>query len=582
MGQGTQGPRIPESPIAEDDRGEAARFGLSDAEVRQAMEAAGVGLWVFDVTADRVTWSSSMCRIAGVDPSDFPRDYAQWRELVHPEDLGRVESMVQEAMSRGEYPDMEHRLLRPDGEVRHVLAKGAVERSEDGRPLRIIGSVVDVTDRRELESRIREDMRLESLGRLAGGIAHDFNNMLTVILGSANLALDLLVDADGPVADNLIAIREAAERSATLTAQLLAFARRHASLPRQADLAALIERGLPLVGHLVGPAVRVVADLDPPVPLEVDPSQFQQLFMNLAANARDAMPGGGVLVIRARLEARGRRAVARMELEVTGSGIPPEVMPRVFEPFFSTKGPLGGAGLGLATVYGIVRQHGGHVHIHSEPGRGTRVTIEWPAAVGARVASTGGEDASASPWLPLEGAQASPLGASGPESPPEPPDGGLDRTAQRPAPPSPEAPVRPWTRQPGWLPARALILLVDDEPRVRAVTSTLLGRLGHEVVEANDGVEALALAAVRPPDLVVTDLVMPRLGGAELIRALRDGRPRLPAIVMTGFGGALPGDGDWGSAVLPADVTCIAKPFHPDQLAERVTTLLSERALGEP
>jgi len=509
---------------------------LTDREFRAAVEASGIGLWVFDLGEDSVVWNASLCSIAGVSDDERPRSYADWRELVHPEDLARVEAMVQESLVRGEYPDLEHRLLRRDGEVRHIVSKGKVEHGPDGAPQRLTGMVIDVTEQRRLEGQIREDMRLESLGRFAGGIAHDFNNMLTVILGSANPALEL-TGATGMVADNLAALRDAAERSATLTAQLLAFARRHASLPRLADLGELVARGLGLVRHLVGPTIRIATDLAPNVPVEVDPNQFQQVLMNLAANARDALPNGGSVTLRTRVESRGRRSVAFFEVEDDGAGISPEVLPRVFEPFFSTKGPLGGAGLGLATVYGIVRQHGGHVHMHSELGRGTRVVIELPAST------------------------ATPVGKSGP-------------SARVFAPEPAEGPVRP---RPAWVPTRVLVLLVDDEPRVRAVTSTLLRRLGHEVLEANDGVEALALAAIRPPDLVVTDLIMPRVSGLQLIEALRDGRPFLPAIVMTGFGAGGSAEAGSGSPDLARDVVWIAKPFHPDVLAERVTTLLTER-----
>jgi len=291
--QGSRGaPSSAQGPAELAHEGKGHARGLTDREFRAAVEASDIGLWVYDVVEDSVVWSASMCRIAGVTDDDRPRSYADWRELVHPEDLARVEAMVQESLLRGEYPDLEHRLLRKDGEVRNILSKGSVERGPDGGPRRLAGMVIDVTEQRRLEAQIREDMRLESLGRLAGGIAHDFNNMLTVILGSANLALDLS-GATGMVADNLAAIRDAAERSATLTAQLLAFARRHSSLPRPADLGELVTRGLGLVRHLVGPSIRITADLAPSVPVEVDPNQFQQVLMNLAANARDALPNGG-------------------------------------------------------------------------------------------------------------------------------------------------------------------------------------------------------------------------------------------------------------------------------------------------
>lgn len=487
--------------------------------IRASLKASGVGVWSFEPAKNLVSWDEEMCRIAGCDRSGTPRDYQSWREFVHPEDRARVEAMVGESLTRGEYPDLEHRIVRPDGSVRHILAKGNVILGPDGVAQRVNGVVIDLTERRQLEERIREDMRLESLGRLAGGIAHDFNNMLTVILGSANLALDL-GGATGEVARSLEAIREAAERSATLTAQLLAFARRHTIRPVPTELSALVARAVPMLRQLVGPHVRLETALPPAVFAAVDGAQLQQALMNLAANARDAMPEGGVLRVAVGRAGAGRRALAQIEVSDTGEGIPPEALPRVFEPFFSTKGPGGGAGLGLAIVHGIVRQHGGHVRIDSGPGLGTRIAIELPALDAARISSE--------------------------HVPPVP----ALRTG-----------------------LRATVLLVDDEPRVRAITATLLRRLGHEVLEAHDGVEALASAAERKPDLVVTDLVMPRLGGLELIRALRVDAPALPAVVLTGLGGG-PDESD-DPATVP-DAVWVSKPYHPDHLAERVTQLLSE------
>lgn len=487
--------------------------------IRASLRASGVGVWAFEPAKNLVFWDEEMCRIAGCSAESRPRDYAAWREFVHPEDRARVEAMVGDSLTRGEYPDLEHRLVRPDGSVRHILAKGNVVLGPDGLAQRVNGVVIDLTERRQLEDRIREDMRLESLGRLAGGIAHDFNNMLTVILGSANLALDL-GGATGEVAQSLEAIREAAERSATLTAQLLSFARRHAIRPVPTELSALVARAVPMLRQLVGPGVRVETQLAPGVFAAVDAAQLQQALMNVAANARDAMADKGVLRVVVARSGGGRRPLAQIEVSDNGDGIAPEVMPRVFEPFFSTKGPGGGAGLGLAIVHGIVRQHGGHVHLDSAAGAGTRITIELPAIEAASAVS------------------------------------------------EPTTPVR--VSRSG---LRATVLLVDDEPRVRAITATLLRRLGHEVLEAHDGVEALASAAERKPDLVVTDLAMPRLGGLELIRALRVDAPALPAVVLTGLGGAP--DASVDPATVP-DAVWVSKPYHPDHLAERVTQLLSE------
>ena len=338
----------------------------------------------------------------------------------------------------------------------------------------------DTTERRRLEEQLREGQKLEALGRLAGGVAHDFNNLLTVIRGNADLIKEGM--ADGPSADELLDdIRGAADRAAGLVRQLLTFGRRQPVKPEVVDLNEVVRETVGMLRRVIGSRVKVADDLSAaPVRVRADRTQLVQVVMNLAVNARDAMPGGGTLSVQTRATGGGRRV--RLEVADTGTGMPPEVRAKIFEPFFTTKGPGKGTGLGLATVYGIVKQSGGEIGVDSTPGVGTTFRVDLP-----------GCEEGAAP----SGARSHP---------------GLKLGAGR------------------------AVLLAEDEAPVRRLARSALEAGGYTVAEAEDGAEALdLLGAGAGPDLLVTDLAMPRVGGRELAERVRAARPGVGVVFVSGY-----------------------------------------------
>ncbi|GAB4253515.1 response regulator [Deferrisoma sp.] len=387
-------------------------------------------------------------------------------------------------------------------------------------------------EQREKEA-IREQFyraqRLESIGRLAGGVAHDFNNMLNVILGYGELIVEKL-PPDDPLRPKVEAMVEAGWRAAKLTRQLLAFSRKQTLQPRVVDLNELVQEFEKMLRRLIGEDIVLDLDLRSDIGrVRVDPGQMEQVILNLAVNARDAMPDGGRLHI-ATAEADLDEAYAAthpgvepgryvlLSVSDTGCGMDEETLGHIFEPFFTTKEEGKGTGLGLATVYGIVKQSGGHIWVYSEPGRGTTFKI----------------------YLPRAEAEARPDARARPAAPPE---GGRGR-----------------------------ILVVEDEPAIRELLGTMLTQLGYDVTLAANGGEALLLVEEKGlrPDLVLTDVVMPHMSGKELVERLRQNRPDLRALFMSGYtGAALP------PGVLGEGVPFLPKPFTLRGLADAVRNALS-------
>jgi signal transduction histidine kinase/CheY-like chemotaxis protein len=374
---------------------------------------------------------------------------------------------------------------------------------------------------------LRDAQRMESVGMLAGGVAHDFNNLLTVVLGNVETLLD--AERNPQNRARLEEIHSAANRGATLVRQLLAFSRRQVMVREVLDLNAVVKEVRPLLSRLIGEHIELmVFAASGPMTVEADPTQLQQMIINLATNARDAMPDGGTLTIATELAEqaplvttlRSGRYVA-LTVRDTGIGMDPETKRMAFHPFFTTKDVGKGTGLGLATVYGIVEQTGGQVHIESEPGRGSCFHV----------------------FLPWVGAA-----KTEPAAPPA-------KTA-------PAAPTEP-----------AIILVAEDEPLVRAVTARVLRRVGYTVIEAADGEQALQMARDHKPpiDMVISDVVMARLGGLELARRLTKERPGLPILLVSGYN---------REEMLSADdaaraIGFLQKPFTPGELLEKVSTLLT-------
>jgi PAS domain S-box-containing protein len=367
----------------------------------EAQSIAHLGSWEWDIGKDEVHWSDELHRLYGV-PADARLRYESFLDLVHPDDRERVETVIGAAISEYRSYEFECRIIRPDGEERDFFSKGHVLTDDDGRPARLAGVAQDITERvraeRErdrLEAELYHAQRLESIGQLAGGVAHDFNNLLAVILNYAGFVKDRA--ADPQVREDAIEIERAAERAAALTRQLLAFGSREVVQSTNLDLNAVVQERAGMLRRTVGDGVTLELRLaDDLWQVHADQGQMEQVLMNLALNSRDAMPDGGVLRVETwNVEGRGGRGPrVRLVVRDAGIGMTPEVREHAFEPFFTTKASGEGTGLGLATVYGIVKSAGGEVTIQSEPEQGTQVTVELPAVtspVAAQAADSDGD-----------------------------------------------------------------------------------------------------------------------------------------------------------------------------------------------
>ena len=417
----------------------------------------------------------------------------------------------------------ETRRVRKDGRVLDVLLSTSVLRDATGAHTGFIALLADISDRKALEAKLQQAQKLEAVGQLAGGIAHDFNNLLTVIIANSGFLLESLAPASAE-ANDVTEIRKAAQRAAELTAQLLTFGRRQIVRPKNIDFASVIDGVAPMLRRLIGEDIQVSV-LPPEAPMNVlaDPGQLELLIMNLAFNAREAMPRGGTLSIETTAveidggdEAAGRRMPAGsyilLRVRDNGSGMDAATQARMFEPFFTTKMPGTGGGLGLSTVYGIVKQSSGFISCESALGRGTTFEIHLPQAAAS------------------DGVQ--PTG------------------------------VRPSTG------GTETVLLVEDEDSLRAITRRILVRQGYSVVEARNGQEALTLLndAAAKIDIVLTDVVMPVMSGRLLADTIAIDYPLIPVIFMSGY----TDDDILRRGILPAGSGFIQKPFTPDVVARAV------------
>jgi two-component system cell cycle sensor histidine kinase/response regulator CckA len=400
-----------------------------------------------------------------------------------------------------------------------------------GSPIGCYLMLQDITQQRALEEQFRHAQKMEAVGRLAGGIAHDFNNLLTVILSYGDLILADRALPDESRAD-VAQIQAAARRAADLTRQLLAFSRKQRLSPTLLALDAVVAGLTPMLGRLLGETITLVHVPAPePGRVLLDPSQIEQVLVNLAVNARDAMPQGGRLTIETRDVRLDDTYVwrhaeiapgdyVRLTVSDTGVGMSADVRSHAFEPFFTTKEPGKGTGLGLSTVYGIVQQSGGHVWLYSEPGLGTTFRLFFPRVRGA--------------------------------------------AAVEPAPDHLEDPGGTET-----------ILLAEDEEAVRTLAVRALRMRGYAVIAAASGEEALRIAAerVEPVDLLVTDMVMPGMNGRELAHRLRDGWPGMRVLLVSGYS-----HDERGGADEAADGGVLLKPFSPASLARAVRSAIDGRA----
>ncbi len=625
----------------------------SQRNLAEAQRIAHLGSWELDVASGAVRWSDESCRIFGMEPGVFGGTEVAFLALVAPDDRDAIREARRASIEEGSALDLAYRIVRPDGHTRVVHENGGLVRDPAGTPIRVVGTVQDISERvaadaerarlisaveqsgdaivisqidgpieyvnrsfelfygyqrdevlgqtlrilkssrhtdkfwegiwgriraggtwsgpivnrrkdgtlvevaavvsgfgdaqgqptgaiathrdvtreRLLEDQLRQAAKMEAIGQLAGGVAHDFNNMLTAIRGYTELVRQHLPADDAQDRADLEQVVIAADRAAELTRQLLAFSRKQVLAPQVLDPAEIVAGIIPLLRRLLGEHIEIAAHVAPGSGrIRVDPAQLEQVILNLAVNARDAMPDGGKLTIESSSVDLDPRYIAvhpgavagphiRLAVSDTGIGMDAATVEHIFEPFFTTKQPGTGTGMGLATVYGIVQQSGGAIYVYSEPGHGTSFHISFPRVV--EVAAEAFPAAPATVVIPV-----------GSET----------------------------------------ILLVEDEAAVRGFARRTLAGLGYTVLDAANGAAAMALAASDPEPihLLVTDVIMPGMHGAELARQLAVARPGLRTLFISGF----TENSVIHHGVVGANVTYLPKPFSAEALGRVVRTVL--------
>ncbi len=506
-----------------------AELEQSQASLLRAHRMASLGSWSADAITGLSEWSDETYRILGLRKGEVTAGWDAYISTVHPEDRARVGQVRIAALST-QPQRWDHRIVRPDGKVRHLRQSLETTASVAGRPVQIAGTIQDITEYKILEEQLWQSQKLETVGRLAGGIAHDFNNLLTVINGYCEVLLRK-AGADPFVRKGLSEILGAGERAAELTKNLLAFSRKQVLQTKAVDLTATILDMQNMLRRLIGDEVQLETDLASElVSVMADPIQLQQILLNLAVNARDAMPNGGAL----RIETKNIRqpdelpeAVSEfspyvlLKLADTGTGMTADVRSHLFEPFFTTKEPGKGTGLGLSTVYGIVKQSGGMIAVDSAVGIGTTFRIYFPAVQAERSE--------------------------------------VGKPRAEPAPP----------------PA-ATVVISEDQEDVRRLLVSIVRELGYEAIEAAGGESAASIVdrSNGAVDLVITDVMMPGMSGFDLARVLLRTHPDLPVIFVSGYAAPLePEDGShpqWANRF-------IAKPFTREALVRKICEVLSGR-----
>jgi PAS domain S-box-containing protein len=475
--------------------------------------------------------SEAVERLTGFAPERLTGEPEFGLSRVHPDDLPRLTRALNGARETGSYT-CEFRWRCADGGYRIFLDQGVLSTNEDGKPAEILGTLLDVTERRQLEDQLMHSQRLDAIGKLTGGIAHDFNNLLAAILSGLGL-LERRMPATEETTQITQMMRHAAKQGAELINRMLAFSRRQRLKPDTIRLIHLGETMNGLVAPVLGGLVRFDWRVDESVwSAYVDAGQLELALLNLIFNARDAMPSGGTIIVRGSnrtveydLEDLPAGDYAVLTVEDTGSGISPDLLAKVIEPFFTTKDVGKGTGLGLSTVYGFAKQSGGTLRIESVVDSGTAIHI----------------------WLP--------------------------RSLEEPAAPSamPEAPDKRWSRAGQKSP---VILLVDDSISLRELTARVLRDNGFNVVSAGGGAEALSLLEREPQkfDLILTDFAMPLVSGLDVIRFARSVRADWPAIIISGYADA------HAVADRPADVMLLSKPFTDAALIDGIQAALKKPA----
>jgi PAS domain S-box-containing protein len=488
------------------------------------------GIWEMDVPSLKITFvSHQMEAILGFPMEKWLQEADFWVQHVHPEDREHVVERCRRAISEGKDYSFRYRAIAANGKTIWLQDIVRVVRDDRGKIRQLRGVMVDITEHQRLEEDFRQAQKMEAVGRLAGGVAHDFNNLLTIISGYAQLTQDFL-GPESQLRPYMDEILKAGDRAGGLVRRLLAFTRRQSMEPQVLDLNSIVKGMEKMLRRLIGEDIEIVTILPPGLgAVRSDPAQLEQVLINLSVNARDAMPNGGKLIIET-ANVDLDQAYADTHLAVTpgphvmlavsdtGSGMDAHTRAHIFEPFFTTKEKGKGTGLGLATVYGIIKQSGGNVWVYSEPGLGTNFKIYLPRVV----ASVG------------------------------PPPPKLIRASQ------PQG--------------SETILLVEDEEGIRSLVLGILRARGYTVLEADRPHEALKISKKfeGPIHLLFTDVVMPQMSGREVAAQISAARPNTKVLYMSGYTDhAIAHHG-----VLNPGVPFLQKPFTPEALTQKVREVL--------
>ncbi len=503
-----------------------------DPRLRAALELMSDGVWDWDVPADVVTGSQRLRDILGLAPdASFP-DAVEWQALIHPDDTARVHAAFEELMTGTGRFSVEYRLRTARGvRITHDRAR-VVERDENGRPIRILGLVTDLTEMRTAEAALGHGQRINLLGSLMSGVVHDVNNLLASILGNAHL----LHTGTSRRPDEAIAdIDYAVEAASSLSRNLLALSKKDAPAPRRVHVRRHLDTVGRLLRTLVGSRGKLeISDRSEDVHVMIDPSEMDQIVMNLVLNARDALPeSGGKITLETDVIKKAPPAgwpdaydgsFLRLSMIDNGAGMAAEIQERIFEPFFTTKQEAGGTGLGLATVRDVVARRGGFIEVESAPLSGSTFRIHLPRASAA-----------------------------------------------------PEAEVR---RSGAWVRGDELVVLVEDDDLVRPMMTSMLQSLGYRV-EAFASAEACMAAVGRLASarVLLTDIGLPGMGGHELVAHVRRERQDMKPILMSSrLASAREGREEAGDSGVPF----LLKPFRPADLGRAIRRVLDQPASHDP
>jgi two-component system, cell cycle sensor histidine kinase and response regulator CckA len=503
--------------------------------LRLALSSSEMGVWRLDLRKQKRYFDDLVCRCLGIDSSRFTGTAEEFYATVHPADLDPLKAALNRTILTGSAYEVEYRSVWPDGTIHFIASRAQVSRDDSGQPHWVNGLLWDITghkkaeeEKSKLAAQLQQAQKMESVGRLAGGIAHDFNNMLGVILGRAEMALEQ-IDPMEPVYEDLAEIQKAGKRSADLTRQLLAFARKQTVAPMALNLNETIAGMLKMLKRLIGENIEI--DWKPALnlwPVMMDPSQIDQILANLCVNARDAISGAGKIILKTENCTLDDEYCAvqtnlvpgeyvRLTVNDNGCGMGKEILDRIFEPFFTTKKTGEGTGLGLATIYGIVKQNNGCINVYSRPGQGTTFSIYIPRYHGYPAGIPSESDKSVK--------------------------GGNET-----------------------------ILLVEDEPAILSLAVRILEMQGYTILAAGTPSEAIHIAGEHAGgiQMLITDVVMPEMNGRELVDKLLPLHPQLKRLYMSGYTADLITQ----QGILEPGVNFIQKPFAAKELAAKVKEVL--------